>query len=339
MPRRMHHHAVLAFLLLHVPLTGWSREPLHSLTLQEGQLSVLFQDNSDSPGLLSGLQSLFNLKHAASYDAFDPDAPGASAGLNFEHIIAGHKSPNNSFSPRHGPYTLHRLSLNTVMLKRRHEHSPWAMSSTMVYTLKPPYYIDFEFSCTAHDASLFAPHGHAIFFWADYMNDVDDISLHFRGVEKAGAQEKWLRVDAPAGHPDHNGGGTYRNLAAGPIGYDADHNFKLNSWSYDWPRFTQPFYVGRAANQMSLMLMFDRTYSERDEIRFSLFKFKVNQQQQRPAWDFQYVIHKVQEDRIYGFRGRLVWKKFRSLNNCQAEYDKWTRQRNRPLRPAGGDSP
>ena len=104
--------------------------------------------------------------------------------------------------------------------------------------------------------------------------------------------------------------------------YDADHNFKLNSWSYDYPRFTQPFYYGRSGQGMTLILMFDRMYGEEDEIRFSLFKFKLPQHP-RPAWDWQYVIHKVEADREYGFRARAVWKKFVSAEDCQAEYDRW----------------
>ncbi len=72
--------------------------------------------------------------------------------------------------------------------------------------------------------------------------------------------------------------------------------------------------------------MFDRAYSERDEIRFSLFKFKVRKNHLRPAWDFQYVIHQVEENATYGFRGRLVWKKFLSLENCLEEYNNWALQ-------------
>ena len=330
---------ITAAALLAAAPAARSEEPVNSITLKAGQLSVSFQDNSSSPKLLSGVQSLFNLKRAPGFDAFDPAAPGASAGLNFEHIIAGHKSPHNIFSPRRGRYTIHRLASDTVMLKRRAEDSPWAVSSTMVYKLTPPYYIDFEFSCSAHDASLFAPHQHAIFFWAHYMNDVRDISLHFLGQQDEASKEKWITADAPVGPADHVRGGTYRNLAASPLAYDADHNFRLNSWSYNWPRYTQPFYVGRADHGMCLMLMFDRTYSERDEIRFSLFKFKVKEDYLRPAWDFQYVIHKVEEDKIYGFQGRLVWKKFRSLPNCQAEYAKWTRYLEKPPRQTDDQTP
>ncbi len=74
---------------------------------------------------------------------------------------------------------------------------------------------------------------------------------------------------------------------------------------------------------MTLMLIFDRSYSKDDEIRFSLFKFKVKDQQRKPAWDFQYVIHNVEEEREYGYRGRLVWKKFVSEAECLREYESW----------------
>ncbi len=48
--------------------------------------------------------------------------------------------------------------------------------------------------------------------------------------------------------------------------------------------------------------------------------------QGNPAWDFQYVIHQVEEGREYGFRGRLVWKKFVSAADCLREYESWAKQ-------------
>jgi hypothetical protein len=110
------------------------------------------------------------------------------------------------------------------------------------------------------------------------------------------------------------------------VEYDANSDFRLNSWSYDWPRYTEPFYFGRAAHGMTLILMFDRAYSPEDEVRFSLFKFKLPRRP-RPAWDFQYVVHKVTSGRTYGFRGRLIWKKFVSAEDCREEFRKWSAQK------------
>jgi hypothetical protein len=298
-------------------------EQVQSVRIESGNLVATFRDNAQSPDELSGIDALFNSKHAAGFDAFDPDSRGASAGLNFEHIISGHESPNNAFTPRHGPYYLYKLpDGKSVRLVRRAEDCPWKVAGRLTYAVTEPHYIDFTFRCTPQDASLFGSRKYAIFFFANYMNDVEGVSLHFRGHESADAKETWIAADAPKGHPNWNGGGNYRALAADDLAYDDDVKFRLNTWSYDWPRIAKPFYYGRAAHGMTLVLMFDRLHSERDQIRFSLYKFKLPKHP-RPAWDFQYVINQVESNTEYGFRGRLVWKKFVSAEDCLSEYERW----------------
>ena len=289
-----------------------------------GDVAAHFQDNSDSPRVLSGLQSLFHLRAAADYDAFDPVQRGASAGLNFEHIIGGHANPANRFTPRHGPA---RMEIDEAparaILVREAADSPWQVDSRLNYQLVAPHYIDFEFRCTPQEASRFGPRRYAVFFFANYMNQVRDVALHFRGQAGPDEEQCWQRAEAPAGHVDYNGGGTYRALEAAALRYDANHNFKLNLWSYDWPRYTEPFYFGLAENGMTAILMFDRAHSADDEIRFSLFKFKVQGETKKPAWDFQYVVHRVRQQQTYGFRGRMVWKPFVSREDCRREYREW----------------
>jgi len=297
--------------------------------IERGELSVVFQDNSESPKpKLGGVQSLFNVKHAPGYDAYDPNSPGSSAGLNFEHIISGHEGPRNAFTPRHGRYDLYEMDDDkSVTLVRKAEDSPWKVASAMRYTVAESYYIDLEFKCTPQDAKLFGTRNQAIFFWADYMNQVKDVALHFRGIEKPGGKETWIRAEAlKSEHPHWRGGGTYRHINAPPIEYDSDLKFNLNSWSYDWPRFTKPFYYGLAENGMVFIIMFDRTYSPVDQIRFSLFKFKCRDDIRKPAWDFQYVINKIESKKEYGYRARVAWKKFVSPDDCLREYEKWSAQ-------------
>jgi hypothetical protein len=307
-----------------VSLLGQDAKTVTTASITEGDLRSIFRDNSQSPKVLSGVASLVNQKDAPNSDAFDPDSRGASAGLNFEHIISGSKNPHNAFAPRHGKYSLHQLPNDkSVMLVRKREDDPWAMSSTLTYAVTQPHYIDVDFRCVSHDPTLFGKHGYAILFFANYMNDVEEIAINFRGIEKSGQEEKWITVDAPKGHRDWNQGGTYRSAQASDLPYESDHNFKLNSWSYDYPRFTKPFYYGRAANKMVLILMFNKSYRTEDEIRFSLFKFKVPRFP-RPAWDFQYVIRKIEAGKEYGFKARLVWKKFVSAQDCLDEYSAWS---------------
>lgn len=304
-------------------LLGDEPVPVETATISEGDLKAVLRDNRRSPKVLSGVDALFNVKEAPTFDAFDPDSGGASAGLNFEHIISGHKSPNNAFTPRNGKFELLAAEASkSARLVRKREDDPWAMSSVLAYTVSRPHYIDVDFRTIPHDASLFGKRGYAVLFFANYMNDVAQTALHFRGIPGANQPEQWIAADAPAGPVDWNQGGTYRSGSASDLAYDADHNFKLNCWSYDYPRFTRPFYFGRAAHGMVFMLMFDKMHTAEDEIRFSLFKFKLKRFP-RPAWDFQYVIHKVQQGREYGFKARLVWKKFVSPEDCLHEYEAW----------------
>jgi hypothetical protein len=298
-------------------------ERVETLAIQRGHLAVFLRDNTQWPKVLSGVDSLRHVQETPDFDAFDPDDPGASAGLNFEHVISGHRHPSNAFTPRKGRYELRRLADGaSALLVREPEDDPWALGSRLKYTVSAPQAIDFEFECQAQKPALFGARGYAVLFFANYMNDVAEVPIQFRGVTGPGEPEQWIRADAPPGHADYNQGGTYRSLPAQDLAYDADHNFKLNLWSYDYPRFTEPFYYGRAAQGMVFILMFDRLYSPQDEIRFSLFKFKVPHRP-RPAWDFQYVIHKVEAGTRYGFNGRLIWKRFVSPEDCQAEYRRW----------------
>jgi hypothetical protein len=298
-------------------------QPVESTTITAGHLKVKLRDNSRSPKVLSGVASLVHQQDAPTFDAFDPDSPGASAGLNFEHIISGHKNANNAFTPRHGKYTLFLQPQDkSARLVRKAEDDPWALASTLTFTVTPPHYLDLNFRCVPHDTTLFQKRRYAILFFANYMNDVQDVAIHFRGIEQRGQPEKWIAADAPQGPADWNQGGTYRSGSAADLEYDADHNFRLNSWSYEWPRFTKPFYYGRAAKGMVFILMVDKMYTAEDEIRFSLFKFKLPRFP-RPAWDFQYVIRKIRKEKEYGFRARVVWKRFVSPEDCQREYETW----------------
>lgn len=295
----------------------------HVVRIERGALSAVFRDNAESPGVLSGLDSLFNVNDAPGFDAWDPDSPGASAGMNFEHVISGRESPHNAFSPRHGPFEMRVLpERDGVQLVRRAADDPWSVDATLTYRLVAPHYVDVGFRCTPRDARRFRPHGYAIFFFCHYMNDVADPALHFRGVASESGTETWIAADAPPGPVHWNGGGTYLARPSRPLEFDAGLKFNLNTWSYDYPRFTLPFYYGRAAHDMAFILMFDRDWTPRDEIRFSLFKFKL-ERFPRPAWDFQYVIRDIEQDREYGFRARLVWKRFVSEEDCLAEYHRW----------------
>jgi hypothetical protein len=80
-----------------LPYAPANGEKKTTIMIANGDLSVLFRDNSTSPQVLSGIHSLFNGKNANDSDAYDPDSNEASAGMNFERIISGHRNTMNKF--------------------------------------------------------------------------------------------------------------------------------------------------------------------------------------------------------------------------------------------------
>lgn len=301
--------------LLKVPKDDGSGD-FEVLEMTAGDLRVAAWDNSYSPNRLSGVRSLLNLRDAPDYEAF-------RVALNFEHVTSGHRRPMNEFSPRHGPYRLRQIDETSVEWTRRAADSPWKLASTMTLSLAPPNAIDFRFSCTPGDAGLFGRHGYAVLFWANYMNPLTDIDMHFRGVTGPNSEEEWVSVQAPQTDFLHRHGGVYRSRDSARLPVDDDLKSPWSVTSYEYPRFTRPFYFARADHGMVLIMMFDRMVTARDEIRFAMYRFQVKAESRRPAWDFQYVIHQVEADRGYGFRGRMIWKKFTSAEDCEAEYERW----------------
>jgi hypothetical protein len=195
-PKRGHAAALLVLLAATRSPAGDGVAPNSTratLEMHRGDLQVQLRDNSNSPRDLSGVASLINVCDAPGFDAFDPEGRGASAGLNFEHIISGHRNPNNKFTPRSGRYTLEALPKGAgARLVRRAADDPWRVASTLEYRIVEPHAIDFEFRCTPVKAELFGLRGSAIFFFADYLNDVSDVALHFRGVPEVGGRETWI---------------------------------------------------------------------------------------------------------------------------------------------------
>src|SRR5436190_17773744 len=148
----------LAGKIVALPSSGLAApaEASQTLTVEWGNLSVLLRDNALSPGLLSGIDSLVNRTDSPGFDAFDPDDRGASAGLNFEHVICGHSNSFNAFAPRHGRYELFSgADRRSGTLVRKAEDDPWGLASTFKYSVTDSNAIDFQFQCRAHNKSLF----------------------------------------------------------------------------------------------------------------------------------------------------------------------------------------
>src|SRR5262249_3670927 len=89
-----------------------------------------------------------------------------------------------------------------------------------------------------------------------------------------------------------------------------------------FPQIRKPFYCGQVSGGMGYEIMFDKllNVASGEEMRFYIFKLIPG----NPAWDFGYVIRNPQVATNYRLRGRMVWKPFVSLDDCEAEYNAWS---------------
>lgn len=275
--------------------------PADGAELQVGALTATFAGNGTG---LSGVQALYH-EARPDFDAFDPWTPGASAGLNFEHLTAGHRDGRNQFAPRAGRMALEvRSDGQAVRLTRAAGDSPWGVASTLTYEMAPPHYIDLRFRCTITDPAAFDPQGYALFFFASYMNVVEDIAIHFPGP---GDWESWPWA------------GTLKAVDADELEVAPDHDWPLNSRAYDAPRIAEPYYYGRVWDGMVWAMLFDRLRTPDDEIRFGMWAFKGAP---FPAWDWGYVVHDVRSG-VCGFDARAIFKPWAGREDIVEEYEAW----------------
>jgi hypothetical protein len=71
------------------------------------------------------------------------------------------------------------------------------------------------------------------------------------------------------------------------------------------------------------IMMFD---SEPGAIRFSLSPSSGGPVKPgtNPAWDWQFIVHDYEVGGHYGYKARLVYKKWVSREDVVAEYEKWS---------------
>jgi len=284
--------------------------------LAVGSLAATYRGNEyNDRNVINGIDALF---HAAlpTVDAFDPVWNGG--GLNYEHIISFYPNTQNHFSPRSGPFVLSVIDSSTVRLTRLPQDEYWKVGAVVTFHQTAPHYIGMDVRLTAQDASLFGDVRSAVFMWASYMNVVTSTSIYFIGVAGPGEPDQWIVGNPP------DPGGTFRHVNASALvaGGGVPDEYLA---SLEWPKYRYPFYCGQLRNNMGYELMFDKTWSETEELRLTDLKYKVKADppNPKPAWDFQYVKRNIVSAEEFGFRMRAIYKPWISLDDCQGEYDTW----------------
>ena len=282
--------------------------PLTNVTLKEGDLKITFVNNEAyGDSHLAGYNGIAELTHSAQDSIlFEP----RYAGFNLEHIFGG-DSLVDLFEPRKNPMELFKQDNNEVFLYQ----APTPLSQLeMLTTFKivAPHYIDITFRCVIHSKEFFK-YNFAGLFFASYIFSPADKHIYFRGYEKDQSTSKWISAFSMK----HGQKSTHVALNDDPGDYyfAPDFNVTLANHFSNY-KFDLPFYYGRF-HDMVLAFMFETP----EVIRFS--QSPTGGGPTNPAWDFQFIIPKVKQEKEYSFRARIVYKPFISSVFILEEYQQW----------------
>lgn len=288
------------------------RSPGHTVTIREGDLTVVLADNSAYPGHREGQNGIASLVHASdTASIFRPEL----AGLNFEHIFDGQKwntAHVERFEPRNSAMSIRRLSDTSVQL-----HQPRSdlhhLESWTTFTVVPPHYVDMEFVCLPHADTY--DRGYIGLFWASYIHTTIQKEYYFIGRWPEHDRRRWLGFLSPA----HNAGNTVRPEDDARDPSFAEAYPPMLYTNYAEGRYTYPFYYGRRGPMM-LALLFE------DGVRFSHSPTSGSLvgPETFPAWDFHHIIHDYEVGETYRFKVRLVYKPFISTEDVILEYERWS---------------
>jgi hypothetical protein len=187
------------------------------------------------------------------------------------------------------------------------------------YRVSEPYYIDHTLSLVDRKHMCREGCDFREVSWCCYMNCPDDLRLHFL------SGGEWFAYISP----EH---GIGSNIAPACVPDDrlevwpprqksAGGSFHPFHWDRIERRFDEPFYYGRLAN-MVLILVFDKPEWLRFFCSPSGGGNSLRPGQTCPAWDFEWVIPKAdyQAGKEYTFNVRLAYKPFVSEDDVLAEY-------------------
>lgn len=224
------------------------------------------------------------------------------AGINLENFFDArprHPNANVFFEPRCHPMKLTRINATTVELHQA--ATPYfGIESRMRFQLKPPYYMDYTYTCIPHRADLAGKFFGV--FWASYIHGPDNKSVYFLG--------KGARLDHPFWEQmlsqQHDRDSTLRG--------ETDRvtlNFQGTSpalWRSCSPlRYSAPFFYGRFRNMVLIYI-----FKPGPTIRFAHSPsgggIAPKYDQHNPAWDFQLIVPDYQVNRPYDLAMRLVYK-------------------------------
>jgi hypothetical protein len=209
-----------------------------------------------------------------------------------------------------------RRSPNRVELhQKRTAH--WPLRSRLVYEVTNDA-IDFTY-CGIPLADAWKKHGYVGVFFASYIHQPENMSLHFIGRSRPGRGDtnaRWIK------HLPQKHGVAANHRPAGstwdpPL--DEGFNIHLVAGPSDF-EYIYPFYFGRSGDNVFVM-MFERPRAD-SEIRFA--QSPSGGGAGNPAWDFIYYQRGYEVNKEFCFRARAIVRKFMSVEEIIRLYEQWS---------------
>ncbi|MBA63482.1 MAG: hypothetical protein CMJ76_14085 [Planctomycetaceae bacterium] len=306
---------------------NWNSPAKNYVILQRGDVEIVVVNNQAVddeilPGHRGGYSGIARISHSKqSQNLFVSNY----AGINYEHIHDGRTRERKIlFEPRNLPMEIRHINQHTVELYQA-PAGHYKLESCQRYELLKDGTIQLTYECTPRARTF--ENGYIGLFWASYIDQPEDKSIHFSGFENV--EGKSLR-DLPPPQmvrgvtPQHGIQATHRGrLDTRMFKHDADFPLTL-VFGYSRHRFDQPWYYGVSRN-----MGFAQIFRSADQIR--LTQSPSGGGGGNPAWDFQYFIPDYEVGKTYRFMMRAVYhpfdqqdvffaritKEYRRLNNSK----------------------
>ena len=281
----------------------------HYIILKRGDVTAIIVDNEaidlpELPGHRAGYNGVASLTHKRRHQNLFVPSVG---GLNFEHIHDGTtKGLREKFEPRKFPMQLRIIDEYTVELYQP-PTANWKLESCGRYQLHDDGAIEYTFECIPRAGGY--RNGYIGLFWASYIHQPEDKTIHFRGrLAKSSAEPTWIKGVTPA----HGLDSTHPPADfAHTIKVDDDFPLTLVNHPSKYV-YTTPWYFG-VSHGMAYALMF----REGDDVW--LAQSPSGGGIGNPAWDFQWFIPDYKVGEAYGFVMRAVYVPFESREQVERE--------------------
>lgn len=265
------------------------------VVLRRGPIETVVADNravNDEvlPNHRAGYHGLASLKHERQpRNLFVP----SFSGLNFEHIHDGTVQENRVlFEPRNALMQLRVVNGHTAELYQ--PPTPhWGLESCMRYELLDNGVIEMTFECIPRRDSY--QNGYIGLFWASYIDQPEELDIHFIGRSGDQAKPGWIRGVTPK-----------HGLQSTHLAFDDQRRFAhdeffplLLVFGFSNHRYSEPWFYGLARG-----MAFAQIFQPADGVRLS--QSPSGGGPGNPAWDFQWFI---QNPRV-GQRYQLVMRAY-----------------------------